>query len=43
LLTTLTNLRLMTNSVSQLKVETIRGKSPMQFTFDFHFKNGGQP
>lgn len=41
LLETLTNLRKMTNSVSQLKVETIRGKSPMQFTFDFHF--GGQP
>ncbi len=33
----------MTNSVSQLKVETIRGKAPMQFTFDFHFDNGGQP
>jgi hypothetical protein len=43
LLKTLSNLRVMTNSVSQLKVETIRGKAPMQFTFDFHFDNGGQP
>jgi len=24
-------------------VESIRGKAPMQFTFDFHFGNGRQP
>jgi len=29
--------------VTQLKVETIRGKSPMQFTFNFIYGNGGQP
>jgi hypothetical protein len=43
LLKTLSQLRVMTNSVSELKVETIRGKAPMQFTFDFHFENGDQP
>jgi hypothetical protein len=43
LLLTLSQLRLMSNSVSQLRLESIRGKAPMQFTFDFHFNNGGQP
>jgi hypothetical protein len=42
LLKTLSQLRGM-NGVTQLKVEQIRGKSPMQFTFDFHFGNGRQP
>ena len=42
LLKTLGQLRGM-NGVTQLKVEQIRGKSPMQFTFDFHFGNGRQP
>jgi hypothetical protein len=27
--------------VTDLKVDQIRGKSPMQFTFDFHYGNGG--
>ena len=30
-----------TEQVSALKVEQIRGKSPMQFTFEFHWGNGG--
>ena len=42
LLKTLSQLRGM-SGVTQLKVEQIRGKSPMQFTFDFHFGNGRQP
>ena len=42
LLKTLGQLRGM-NGVTQLKVEQIRGKSPMQFTFDFHYGNGRQP
>lgn len=29
------------DNVADLKVDQIRGKSPMQFTFDFHWKNGG--
>lgn len=29
------------NQISELKVEQIRGKSPMQFTFEFHWGNGG--
>jgi hypothetical protein len=29
------------DSVTDLKVDQIRGKSPMQFTFDFHWNNGG--
>ena len=29
------------DEVSQLKVEQIRGKSPMQFTFEFHWGNDG--
>jgi hypothetical protein len=28
-------------NVSDLKVDSIRGKTPMQFTFDFHWNNGG--
>ena len=27
--------------VTDLKVDQIRGKSPMQFTFDFHWNKGG--
>jgi hypothetical protein len=29
--------------VADLKVDQIRGKSPMQFTFDFHWNEGQQP
>ena len=29
------------NGVTDLKVDQIRGKSPMQFTFDFHWTKGG--
>jgi hypothetical protein len=29
--------------VTQLQMQSIRGKSPMQFTFEFHFGNGMQP
>jgi hypothetical protein len=29
------------DGVSSLKLDTIRGKNPMQFTFDFQFGNGG--
>jgi hypothetical protein len=29
------------DGVSDLKVDQIRGKSPMQFTFDFHWNQGG--
>ena len=29
------------DGVTDLKVDQIRGKSPMQFTFDFHYGNGG--
>ena len=29
------------NGVADLKVDQIRGKSPMQFTFDFHWIKGG--
>jgi Tfp pilus assembly protein PilN len=42
LLRTLGQLRGM-DGVTQIKVESIRGKAPMQFTFDFHFGNGRQP
>lgn len=42
LLKTLGQLRGMAG-VTQLKVEQIRGKAPMQFTFDFHFGTGRQP
>lgn len=28
--------------VSGLKVDQIRGKSPIQFTFNFHWIDGGQ-
>jgi hypothetical protein len=28
------------NNVTDLKVDQIRGKSPMQFTFDFHWNEG---
>jgi Tfp pilus assembly protein PilN len=31
------------DGVKDVKLETIRGKTPMQFTFDFHFGNGGKP
>ena len=40
LLRTLSQLRA-ANGVSDLKVDQIRGKSPMQFTFDFHWNPGG--
>ena len=29
------------DGIADLKVDQIRGKAPMQFTFDFHWKNGG--
>ncbi len=29
------------NGVTDLKVDQIRGKAPMQFTFDFHWNKGG--
>ena len=29
------------DGVTDLKVDQIRGKSPMQFTFDFHWNQGG--
>jgi hypothetical protein len=29
------------DGVTDLRVDQIRGKSPMQFTFDFHYGNGG--
>ncbi len=29
------------DGIVDLKVDQIRGKAPMQFTFDFHWKNGG--
>jgi hypothetical protein len=38
---TLAQLRLATN-VADVKLDQIRGKSPMQFTFDFHWKGGRQ-
>jgi len=40
LLRTLSQLRA-ANGVADLKVDQIRGKSPMQFTFDFHWNQGG--
>ncbi len=40
LLRTLTQLR-STSGVTNLKVDQIRGKSPMQFTFDFQWGEGG--
>ncbi len=40
LLATLTKLR-SADGVSHLKVDLIHGKSPMQFTFDFQYGNGG--
>jgi len=40
-LKTFSQLQSATNAVSQLKVQTIRGKMPMQFTFDFHWTAGG--
>jgi hypothetical protein len=33
--------RLRTNNVSDVKINQIRGKAPMQFTFDFRYGNGG--
>jgi len=41
LLKTLSQLRA-ANGVSDLKVDQIRGKSPLQFTFDFHWTEGGR-
>jgi hypothetical protein len=41
LLKTLEKLRA-SGGVSDLRVSTIRGKSPMQFTFDFHWSEGGK-
>jgi Tfp pilus assembly protein PilN len=29
------------DGVTDLKVDQIRGKAPMQFTFDFHWNQGG--
>ena len=40
LLRTLTQLRA-TSGVTGLKVDQIRGKAPMQFTFDFQWGEGG--
>jgi Tfp pilus assembly protein PilN len=40
LLRTLSQLRA-ADGVTDLKVDNIRGKSPMQFTFDFHWGKGG--
>ncbi|HKI69950.1 MAG TPA: hypothetical protein VKA67_10200 [Verrucomicrobiae bacterium] len=40
LLRTLSQLRA-ANGVNDVKLEQIRGKSPMQFSFDFHWGNGG--
>ena len=40
LLRTLNQLRA-ANGVNDVKLEQIRGKSPMQFSFDFHWDNGG--
>jgi len=40
LLRTLSQLRA-ADGVTDLKVDQIRGKSPMQFTFDFHWNKGG--
>jgi hypothetical protein len=40
-LRTLTQLRA-ANGVSDLKVDMIRGKSPLQFTFDFRWNGGGR-
>ena len=40
LLRTLSRLRAM-DGVKDLKVEQIRGKAPMQFTFEFHWNKGG--
>jgi hypothetical protein len=42
LLKTYGQLRAM-SGVTQLQMQSIRGKSPMQFTFEFHFGNGRQP
>jgi hypothetical protein len=42
LLKTYGQLRAM-DGVTQLQMQSIRGKSPMQFTFEFHFGNGRQP
>jgi len=41
LLKTLSQLRA-ASCVSDLKVDQIRGKSPIQFTFDFQWNEGGQ-
>ena len=40
LLRTLNQLRA-ADGVTDLKVDQIRGKAPMQFTFDFHWNKGG--
>jgi hypothetical protein len=40
LLRTLNQLR-MAAGVTDVKLGQIRGKSPMQFTFDVHYGNGG--
>jgi hypothetical protein len=31
-----------TGGIADLRVSTIRGKSPMQFTFDYHWSEGGK-
>ena len=41
LLKTLATLRA-ASGVADLKVDQLRGRSPMQFTFDFHWNGGGQ-
>ena len=41
LLKTLATLRV-ASGVADLKVDQLRGRSPMQFTFDFHWNGGGQ-
>ena len=33
--------RLRTNGVTDVKIDSVRGKAPMQFTFDFHYNGAG--
>jgi len=40
LLRTLNQLRT-ADGVADVKLQQIRGKSPMQFSFDIHYRNGG--
>jgi hypothetical protein len=41
LLRTLNQLRT-ADGVADVKLQQIRGKSPMQFSFDIHYRNGGE-